>query len=469
MTTRTWNGTTGNYTDAGSWSPTGVPTSGDTAIISSGTVNTSGPISGVAIQLNEVAGATASANLALNSAALDSATSLAVINAQGFTTKPPALISVTGTSSFAGTGSFYGSLIEFNIGTGSTLVNTGTMNFYSSSPAAVGGTLQNSGTIAIVNPGNGVQVSNLASAVTGTGTIALGEHGRLEFDGPVGSGQTIVFNDGSAGNELLQFNNAGAVSATLNGFSVSDTLIVNTNSAYTGYNYVAGANSGTLQLLSGGTAFASLNLQGQYSQGSFAITSQPVGNGTSNLTITTSANNAVSAGLPPGYQNGGSGIALPVYRFFDTVYGTHLFTQSAGEAQQILATRPDLTQETNGFGAVSQTGPGAEAVYRFFETSNGTHFFTANYNEYLGLVTPGTATYRSDLTAEPTSTFYEDSTQQAGDVPVYRLFDTVHGTQFLTGDQNEYNGLTTAGSSTYRADLHSEGVAFYAPTGTFKA
>ena len=159
--------------------------------------------------------------------------------------------------------------------------------------------------------------------------------------------------------------------------------------------------------------------------------------------------------------------SLPVYRFFDTSYGTHLFTQSLSEAQTILTTRPDLTQETNGFGAVSATNPSAEAVYRFFETSNGTHFFTASATEFLGLTTPGSAAYRQDLTYEAISNFYEDATQQAGDAPVYRLFDTAHGTQFLTGDQNEYTGLTTPGSSTYRPDLTSEGIAFYAPTGTF--
>ena len=161
-------------------------------------------------------------------------------------------------------------------------------------------------------------------------------------------------------------------------------------------------------------------------------------------------------------------MTLPVYRFFDTIYGTHLFTQSLGEAQSILANRPDLTGETNNFGAVDpQTDTDAEAVYRFFETSNGTHFFTASRQEFLGLTTPGSATYRSDLTYEASATFYEDSIQQPGEVAVYRFFDTIHGTQFLTGSQSEYAGLKTAGSSTYRPDLTPEGIAFYAPTGSF--
>ena len=201
-----------------------------------------------------------------------------------------------------------------------------------------------------------------------------------------------------------------------------------------------------------------------------------LGNTVAQQQIAITAQNTASLSQPGGSTTGtGSApgdstpaASAPVYRFFDTVYGTHLFTQSLSEAQSILATRPDLFEETNNFGAVNpQTDLNAEAVYRFFETSNGTHFFTANRQEFLGLTTPGSSTYRSDFTYEANSTFYEDSIQQAGDVAVYRLFDSVHGTQFLTGSLSEYTGLTTAGSSTYRPDLAPEGIAFYAPTGSF--
>jgi hypothetical protein len=159
--------------------------------------------------------------------------------------------------------------------------------------------------------------------------------------------------------------------------------------------------------------------------------------------------------------------SLPVYRFFDTIYGTHLFTASQAEALQVAATRTDLVQEINNFRAVSSTSPSAEPVYRFFETANGTHFYTASQVEYNALTTPGSGNYRPDLSPEPSATFYEDQSPQAGDVPVYRLFDSVHGTQFLTGSQTEYTGLTTPGSGTYRPDLKPEGIDFYAPAGSF--
>lgn len=154
--------------------------------------------------------------------------------------------------------------------------------------------------------------------------------------------------------------------------------------------------------------------------------------------------------------------ALPAYRFFDQGTGTHLLTADAGERNTILATRPDLVEEINDFGTVASEAANALPVYRFFDTVDGTHFFTASASE-----TQTIGTTRPDLVAEPKSVFYEDATPQTGDVAVYRMFDSQHGTHFYTGNQSEYAGLTTPGSLTYRADLVAEGVFFYAPAGSY--
>jgi hypothetical protein len=156
--------------------------------------------------------------------------------------------------------------------------------------------------------------------------------------------------------------------------------------------------------------------------------------------------------------------AVGVYRFFDTKFGTHFFTGSQNEKDTVRATRPDLVQEGNDFGAIGPgvSDPSEVTVYRFFDSVFGTHFFTASAAEKDQVLAT-----RPDLVFEPNSTFLEDSTQQAGDIAVYRLFDSVHGTHFYTGDQNEFAGLTTPGTSLYRADLISEGIAFFAPSGSF--
>lgn len=462
MTTRTWNGTNDSFDNAAAWSPTGIPVSGDTAIINSGTVSLASNKSGVAIQLTEASGSTASTGLSLSNTTLDSSDSLRVVNNNSYNNTAPT-VSIAGTVTLAGTESFYGSKIAFTIPSGSTLVNSGTMNFYSSSLVTTGGgTMQNSGTIAIVNPGSGPQVPVLSDPLTGTGTIALGTHARLELGGAVASSQTIVMNDGASGDQILQLDQVSSFGGIINGFSSSDLIAV-TNTPYTNATYTStGASSGKLNLFSGATLEGSIAFQGQYTLGDFTLTFNNFGGGQSNLQISTTAVNAQSSGLPAGYQNGGNGVIGAVYRFFDTKLGTHFFTADLGEKNDVIANRADLKLETNGFGDVLQSDPISEPVFRFFDTKFGTHFFTANAGERDNIISS-----RPDLTYEPSSTFYEHGTQQGTDVPVYRFFDTQFGTHFYTGDQGEYNGLTTPGTSTFRANLTSEGVEFYAPKGTF--
>ena len=181
---------------------------------------------------------------------------------------------------------------------------------------------------------------------------------------------------------------------------------------------------------------------------------------------------SVGTGSSPGTSTPAS--SLGVYRFFDSSTGTHFFTADPVEKNALMlpagsSFRPDMREEVNGFGAVDPAAadPNAVTVYRFFDTRYGTHFFTANATEANGLRNVGASSYRPDLVFESGSSFLEHGTQQAGDVPVYRLFDQTYGTHFYTGNQAEYAGITTPGSSTFRSDLVSEGVGFYAPSGSF--
>ncbi len=179
----------------------------------------------------------------------------------------------------------------------------------------------------------------------------------------------------------------------------------------------------------------------------------------------------------PGSPTNGSvtaGGQSGVYRFFDSSTGTHFFTADVNEKNTLMSSgsagfRPDLKEEVNNFGAVnpSASGAGAETVYRFFDTVHGTHFFTASQTEANSLKDPGSSTYRADLVFEAASSFLEHSTQQVGDVAVYRFFDQTYGTHFYTGSQSEFAAITTKGTASYRADLVSEGVGFYAPVGTY--
>ncbi len=458
MTTRTWNGVSGNFTDAGSWSPNVVPVAGDVAIINSGTVQLQSNPSGVSFQLTQRSGSPVSTTLNLSNIMLDNTVPLIVSDQNDYSNTGPT-IGIDQTVGIAATDSFFGGKVNFSFNNGATLVNTGTLDFYGSSPLTnPGGTLQNSGTIALLNPMALAQSAVLDAAVTGIGTIALGAYTQVAFAGPVAAGQTILLNDGSAGRQTIELSAPSSFSGVISGFSQGDTIKVD-NTPYTNATYTSSGNTGVLRLYSGLTLEASLTFSGTYSLGSFGLLYANAGNGVSTLQITTTAVNAQSGGLPAGYANGGGGGAT--YRFFDTTFGTHFFTADANEAATVKATRPDLVEEVNNFGSVTQSDPNAAPIYRFFDTVHGTHFFTASVLEAQAIQQT-----RSDLTPEPASTFYEHSAQQAGDVPVYRFFDTALGTHFYTGSQTEYAGITNPGSATYRANLTFEGIGFYAPAGS---
>ena len=145
---------------------------------------------------------------------------------------------------------------------------------------------------------------------------------------------------------------------------------------------------------------------------------------------------------------------IGVYRFFDTVHGTHFFTASTSERDLVVSSRADLVDEGVGLQAVdpASNDPHATAVYRFFDTKFGTHFFTASAAERDQVIAG-----RQDLSFEGTG-FYEHATQQAGDTAVYRFFDSNFGTHFYTADAGERASIIAT-----RSDLVDEGIGFYAP------
>ena len=160
----------------------------------------------------------------------------------------------------------------------------------------------------------------------------------------------------------------------------------------------------------------------------------------------------VIALISPSAVNAASGV-IAVYRFFDSTNGTQFLTASAAEQNSVIATRLDLTYEGLGLGGIA---PGADAsavpVFRFFDTTTGTHFFTSSQSEQNNLVAT-----RPDLVLEQT-TFYEHATAQAGDNPVYRFFDKTDGTHFYTVSATERSTIAAT-----RPDMAFEGIAFYAP------
>lgn len=72
----------------------------------------------------------------------------------------------------------------------------------------------------------------------------------------------------------------------------------------------------------------------------------------------------------------------PVYRFFNKVTGTHFFTISSAEKDHVIATWPAIfNYEGIAWHASNTAQTGWVPVYRFFNTKIGTHFYTTSAAE----------------------------------------------------------------------------------------
>ena len=71
-----------------------------------------------------------------------------------------------------------------------------------------------------------------------------------------------------------------------------------------------------------------------------------------------------------------------MYRFFNTATGTHFYTISQAERDNVIATYPVFVYEGPVYYApVGGGDPGTTALYRFFNTKTGAHFYTTNPEE----------------------------------------------------------------------------------------
>lgn len=146
--------------------------------------------------------------------------------------------------------------------------------------------------------------------------------------------------------------------------------------------------------------------------------------------------------------------AMPTFRFFDTVHGTQFLTSSSAERDAIIASHAPLTYEGLGMAAVTMDSSNANVapVFRFFDTVSGTHFFTISADERASI-----AATRPDMIEEQAN-FAEHLNPVAGDTAVYRFFNSGSGDHFFTQSPTERATILAS-----RADMVDEGIAFYAP------
>lgn len=278
---------------------------------------------------------------------------------------------------------------------------------------------------------------SLEAAIQGTGgTFAVENGATLTLD--AASAQAVAIRNGGTLRLSQPANFTGTIQMPATGARIDLAGISATSAVVSnGSIFVTTANSGNFKLAETGLVNgSSLGLSTDGTGGSLlTVTATPTA---SNPTPTPTATNPVA------------------YRFFDSVHGTQFLTTSDTERQTIQNTRPDLVYEGVGLNAVNPaTDTTAAPVYRFFDTKFGTHFYTSSATERDTV-----AATRSDLVSEGVG-FYEHNTAQAGDVPVYRFFDSNFGTHFYTASATERASVIAT-----RPDLIAEGISFYAPSST---
>ncbi|MEZ5703013.1 MAG: hypothetical protein R3E42_15305 [Burkholderiaceae bacterium] len=139
-----------------------------------------------------------------------------------------------------------------------------------------------------------------------------------------------------------------------------------------------------------------------------------------------------------------------VYRFWRPTQGTHFYTASSSERDQIMADLPGFLYEGAVFVAHADAAMGLVPVYRFHNTVSGSHFYTASESEKNYV-----QTHIPELRLEGVA-YYAAAQAAKGFVPAFRFFNANKLSHFYTRSEDERDRLIAAGG-----DYSYEGVAYY--------
>ncbi|MEO5702201.1 MAG: DUF1800 family protein [Casimicrobiaceae bacterium] len=118
--------------------------------------------------------------------------------------------------------------------------------------------------------------------------------------------------------------------------------------------------------------------------------------------------------------------ASPVYRFYNTAKGTHFYTISATERDDVMLRYAGFVYEGPVFWAFPQAVPATSPVYRFFNTQTGTHFYTASTDEKDYVIA-----HYPELTFEGPA-YWLAPGEGTARTPLYRFYNTRTGAHFYT-------------------------------------
>lgn len=149
--------------------------------------------------------------------------------------------------------------------------------------------------------------------------------------------------------------------------------------------------------------------------------------------------------LNPGYSM--------VFRFYNSLNGSHFFSANVAERDTVRATVPSLIYEAPAFMVSPAAGAGLSPVYRFMNRGTGVHFYTINESE------------RAAVAANPGFNYEgiawyarQAGSPAAGTIEVFRFLRRTTGTHLYTVSVAERDNII----ATRAAEYAYEGVAYLA-------
>ncbi len=140
-----------------------------------------------------------------------------------------------------------------------------------------------------------------------------------------------------------------------------------------------------------------------------------------------------------------------VYRFYDTITGTHFYTANEAERDSVINNFSKYNYEGASFAAVKNATANTSEVHRFFNTLTGTHFYTISDFE-ADQVRQNFSHFNYEGTA-----YYAYEQPEAGTIPLYRFYRPATGTHFYTPSLAERDAVIDTLGEFYSY----EGIGYY--------
>lgn len=141
-----------------------------------------------------------------------------------------------------------------------------------------------------------------------------------------------------------------------------------------------------------------------------------------------------------------------VYRFFNMTNGSHFYTASETERYTVIKRWPTIYRyEGPAYGINTANPSNTVALYRFFNKKNGSHFYTISTEERDNVIAKWPTIYTYEGPAYGVSVNPENATT------VYRFFNKKNGSHFYTTSAAERDNVIAQ----YAAIYNYEGIAYY--------